>query len=163
MARSIGPGLRYYWGWASRLPAGKWLFSRLLGLVVPYTGSISATVRKMEPGHCVIVLKDHRKIRNHLRSVHAIALCNLGEMVTGLALLNSLPDKTRGILTNLAISYQKKARGVLTASCRCDVPVGNQETEHRLTGVIHNSSGELVAEVVANWLTGPEKVDGHAN
>ena len=53
MARSIGPRLRYYWGWASALPGGKWLFSRLLGLVVPYTGSIGATVRNMEPGHCV--------------------------------------------------------------------------------------------------------------
>lgn len=163
MARSIGPGLRYHWGWASTLPGGKWLFSRLLGLVVPYTGSIGAAVKEMEPGHCVVVLQDHRKVRNHLYSVHAIALCNLGEMVTGLALLNSLPDKTRGILTNLAITYLKKARGVLTASCNCDIPVDNQDTEHMLTGEIRNSDGELVAEVIAHWLIGPEKADKHAN
>jgi len=163
MARSTGPGLRYHWRWATTLPGGKWLFSRLLGLVVPYTGSIGATVEIMEPGHCVVVLKDHRKVRNHLHSVHAIALCNLGEMVTGLALLNSLPDNTRGILTNLAITYLKKARGVLTASCNCAIPVDNQDTEHMLSGEIRNSDGELVAEVIANWLTGPEKADKHAN
>lgn len=163
MARSIGPGLRQYWNWASKLPGGKWLFSRFLGLMVPYTGTIGATVREMEPGYCVVTLQDHRKIRNHLRSVHAIALCNLGEMVTGLALLNSLPDKTRGILTNLAITYLKKARGVLTANCRCDIPADNRETEYLLTGEIRNSEGELVAEVIAHWLIGPELTDGYAH
>jgi acyl-coenzyme A thioesterase PaaI-like protein len=159
MARSIGPGLRYHWGWTSKLPGGNWLFSRLLGLVVPYTGSIGANVKHLEPGYCVVVVQEHNRIRNHLHSVHAIALCNLGEMATGLALLNSLPDKTRGILTNLAVTYLKKARGELTASCRCNVPEDNSEADHLLTGEIRNAEGELVAEVIAHWLIGPEKPD----
>lgn len=163
MARSIGPRLRYHWGWASALPGGKWLFSRLLGLVVPYTGSIGANVRNMEPGHCIVVLQEHQKVRNHLHSVHAIALCNLGEMSTGLALMNSLPDKTRGILTSLTITCLKKARGELTANCQCDIPADNLESEHLLTGEIRNSDGELVAEVIAHWLIGPDNPDSHAD
>lgn len=163
MAQSIGPGLRHYWNTIASLPGGKWLFSRLLGRVVPYTGSIGATVQILKPGHCEVVLRDRRKVRNHLRSVHAIALCNLGEMATGLALLNSLPDQARGILTNLSITYMKKARGQLTGSCHCDIPTDNQEHEHLLTGEIRDTEGELVAEVKAHWLIGPEKTGSHGN
>jgi acyl-coenzyme A thioesterase PaaI-like protein len=163
MAQSIGPALREYWHRACSLPGGKWLFSRLLGRVVPYTGSIGATVQVLEPGYCVVLLRDHRRVRNHLRSVHAIALCNLGEMATGLALMNSLPEKTRGILTSLSIDYRKKARGLLTASCHCGVPADNHESEHLLSGDIHDANGDLVAEVTACWRIGPDNSVAHAD
>ncbi len=163
MSMSIGPELRYYWKTCSSLPGGKWLFSRLLGLMVPYTGTIRSTVQLLSPGHCEVTLHDHRKVRNHLKCIHAIALCNLGEMATGLALLNSLPEKTRGILTSLSITYIKKARGRLTGSCHCDIPTENKENEHLLTGEIHDSEGELVAEITARWLIGPDKAGSHAN
>lgn len=161
MSQSIGPALRHYWRWACSLPGGKWLFSRLLGRVVPYTGTIGGTVEVLAPGQCVVILRDHRRVRNHLRSIHAIALCNLGEMATGLALMNSLPDQTRGILTNLSIAYRKKARGLLTASCHCDVPADNRESEHLLSGEIRDATGELVAEINACWRVGPENSVAH--
>jgi len=104
-----------------------------------------------------VILRDRRKVRNHLRSVHAMALGNLGEMVTGLALMNSLPDKTRGILTGISISYLKKARGMLTAECRCDIPDSSATCEPTLTSDIRDSAGDTVATVEARWLVGPEK------
>lgn len=157
MAQSIGPGLRHQWRLFSKLPAGKWLFSRLLGLIVPYSGSIGATIDEMVPGHCIVHLNERRKVRNHLHSVHAIALCNLGELVTGLALMNSLPDKTRGILKGLSIEYLKKARGTLTAECRCGIPADNQSQEYELTAEIHDIDNEPVAAIKAHWLIGPEQ------
>lgn len=163
MAQSIGPGLRAYWNRVSSLPGGKWLFSRLLGLMAPYTGTIGATVQVLEPGHCRVILRDRRRVRNHLQSVHAVALCNLGEMATGLALMNSLPDKTRAILTELSIAYQKKARGLLRATCHCDIPPDNRESECLLTGEIRDPEGDLVATVTARWLIGPEKAGRHGN
>jgi hypothetical protein len=77
--------------------------------------------------------------------------------------MNSLPDKTRGILTNLSIAYMKKARGLLTASCRCDVPVDNREGEHLLSAEIHDAAGDLVAEVKTRWLVGCERTGAHAD
>ncbi len=156
MARSIGPSLRYYWLKLSGHPGGKWLFSRILGMIVPYTGSLGATVQLLEPGHCIVTLADHRKIRNHLNSIHAIALCNLGEQTTGLALMNSLPDKTRGILTGISTDYLKKARGRLTAECCCDIPNTPEKHEYTIKGDIRDSQGDLVATVRARWLIGPE-------
>ena len=157
MAQSIGPQLRKYWQLFAGLPGGKWLFSNLLGLYVPYTGSIAARVETLQPGYGVVTLNDHRKVRNHLKSVHAIALVNLAEMATGLTLMNSLPDNTRGILTGIDMQFLKKARGRLSAECYCDIPSDNSQQEVQLDGEIRNSQGEVVATARANWLIGPEK------
>jgi len=163
VARSIGPGLRHHWQRLSCWPGGKWLFSRVLGLTVPYTGKLGSRVQTLVPGYCVVILCDRRKVRNHLRSIHAMALANLGEMVTGLALLNSLPDRTRGILTGFSISYLKKARGTLTAECRCEIPNSGDTCELTLTGIIHDTAGDTVATAEARWLIGPEKEQSGAH
>jgi len=157
MAQSIGPGLRKHWRRLSTLPAGRPLFSRLLGRFVPYTGQLGATVAVLEPGHCVVRLKERRKLRNHLHSVHAMAVANLGEMATGLALMNSLPDNTRGILRHFEINYLKKARGLLTAECGCDIPENNQQREVAVNCEIRDSAGDVVSHVTAHWLLGPEQ------
>ena len=96
-------------------------------------------------------------VRNHLHSVHAMALSNLGELVTGLALMNSLPVNTRGILTGFSIDYLKKARGRLTAECRCSVPADNTGQTVTLAGEITDRAGDVVATVQARWLIGPEQ------
>ena len=157
MSHSIGPALRQRWKRLSALPGGRWLFSRLLGRMAPYTGSIGARVDRLEPGYCRVMLKDRRAVRNHLRSIHAIALCNLGEVATGLALMNSLPDKTRGILTAICANYHHKARGTLFAECRCDIPPDNREQSCEIIATICDGRGETVTTVTATWLLGPEK------
>ncbi len=155
--QSIGPRLRKQWRFLSTKPLGKWLFSQLVGYIAPYSGSIPAIVRVLQPGQGVVTLKDCRRVRNHLGSVHAIALANLGELVTGLTLMNSLPENMRGILTGLRMQYHKKARGNLKAQCRCQIPQFDSEQEMVITGEIKNAEGELVATTMATWLIGPEK------
>lgn len=156
MAQSIGPGLRQHWQRCTSLPGGKWLFSRLVGFRAPYSSTLGAQVVELEPGQCVVVLRERRRVRNHLNSVHAMALANLGELTTGLALMNSLPDQARGILTGFSIDYLKKARGRLTAECRCGIPPSNLEHEYLLTGEIRNEDGDIVAIARARWQVGPE-------
>lgn len=157
MSSSIGPGLRRNWNLLSTKPMGKWLFSRMVGYMTPYSGTIGAKVEQLEPGHGVITLRDRRKVRNHLQSVHAMALINLAELVTGLTLMNSLKDNTRGILTAIQMQYHKKARGLLTAECICEIPEDNSEKEITISGEIKNEAGEVVASASANWLIGPER------
>ena len=151
----VGPLLRKFWTITRKLPAGQWLFSRFLGLYVPYTGSIRACILELRPGYCKVRLKDKRRVRNHLNSVHAIALCNLGEMATGLALLNALPGDARGILRNIQVNYLHKAHGTLIAECQCDCVTDNQKQEIALTGNIYNADKKLVTQVNAIWLIGP--------
>ena len=157
MSRSIGPELRRQWRRLAGVPGGKWLFSRLLGRFVPYTGTLGACIEVLEPGHCVVRLNDRRKVRNHLKSVHAMALANLGEMATGLALMNGLPDRTRGILARFNVEYLKKARGILVAECHCEIPDSNAERELEVVCEIRDTSGDIVTVARAQWLIGPEK------
>jgi hypothetical protein len=79
------------WRRLAPLPGGPWLFSRIFGFMVPYSGSVGPRVRVFEPGHAEVEIPDRRSNRQHLGSVHAIALMNLAEMTSGLAVMAGLP------------------------------------------------------------------------
>jgi acyl-coenzyme A thioesterase PaaI-like protein len=147
------PGRRLagLWQRLAPWPGGSWLFSRLLGFMVPYTGSIGAHVRTLEPGHAVVTLRDRRAVRNHLRSVHAIALVNLAEVTSGLAMLVGLPAGVRGIVTGLSIEYRKKARGTLTASCRTTIPEVHGRVESEVIAEVRDPANEIVALATVRW------------
>jgi acyl-coenzyme A thioesterase PaaI-like protein len=100
-------------------------------------------------------MRDRRGLRNHLNSVHAIALMNLGEVTTGVAMLASLAPNTRGIPIKLSMEYVKKARGTITGTCDCPVVPTNDKQELDVTGELHNEAGELVARMHARWQLGP--------
>ena len=142
------------WQKTSRLPFGKWLFSRILGHFVPYTGSIGAVVESLTPGYVRVSLRDKRKVRNHLNSIHAIALMNLGEMVSGLALNVGLPSNVRGIVTSMEIEFLKKARGTLVAESRCDIPEVVEDMQYTVSGQIVDKDGDAVANITAHWRLG---------
>lgn len=143
-----------YWQRLAALPGGSYVFSFLLGRYAPYTGSIGARVMELRPGYARVELRDRRKVRNHLNSVHAIALMNLGEVATGLALLSGLPEGVRGIITSLSMEYFKKARGRLSAMAETTLPEVQGDVEHQVFADIHDQSGDVVARCTAHWRLG---------
>src|SRR6478672_9496677 len=99
--------VRDAWNFLSGLPGGKILFSRLVGRMAPYTGSINATVTVLRAGYAEVQLHDRRGVRNHLDCIHAIALANLAELAGNVALMYSLPDDARFIVSGFDIEYMK--------------------------------------------------------
>jgi len=153
---ATGAKLLRVWHRCSKMPMGKSVFSRILGATIPYSGSIKARVEHLEPGHAVVVLPDKRRVRNHLNSIHAIALANMAELSTGLAMISGLPQGVNGILIGLNVTYEKKARGELRAECRCTVPTGDVRQEVPIETEIKDQSGDVVTRATATWLVGPQ-------
>lgn len=159
MSSLDAPGARLLSSWRrlSAVPGGIWLFNRLLGRMVPYTGALGARVVALEPGRSRVVLRDRRAVRNHLRSVHAVALANLAELCSGTAMLTALPPGVRGIVTHLEIEYLKKARGTLTATSEVEVPAIDRPMVMRPEAQILDEGGAPVAKARVTWRVEPAR------
>ena len=152
---AIADRLLTMWTRLSPRPGGRWLFSRMLGRMIPYTGSMHALVTELERGRARVVLREHRAIRNHLGSVHAAALTNLGELASGLALMTSAPPDVRGIPIRLTTEFFKKARGVLVAESTASFPRATEPIEHEAVAEVRDEAGDVVARVTAVWRVAP--------
>ena len=159
MARSNpapGEHMLARWQQLSRLPFGNRLFSWMVGRMAPYTGSVGGVYTDLRPGFARVELRDRRGVRNHLASVHAVALVNLAEMTSGAALLTALPAGVRGIVTGLRIEYLRKARGTLVATTTAVAPaVIVTPISHEVQATIVDADGELVAACTVTWRLSP--------
>lgn len=156
-ATSPEAAIRANWERLNGRPGGKALFSFMLGRIVPYSGSIGARIEELRPGYARATLREHKRVRNHLRSVHAIALMNLAELATGLALNFAMRSDARSILVGLSIEYHKKARGTLTAEATAPVLESNEERDIEVGTSIRDGDGDVVATARAHWRVGPRK------
>ena len=147
-----GAAVQKWWNTLSTKPGGKALFSMIIGRTAPYTGSIGARAEELRPGYAKWTMRDRRGLRNHLNSIHAVALVNLAEVTTGTAMMMSLPAGTRGIVTSLSTAYVKKARGLLTAECKCALPDISEDTHFDLQAEIRDPAGDVVATATVTWL-----------
>ena len=147
--------LMRWWRRLQPLPGGRWLFSVFLGRLAPYTGTMKARVLELEPGHSRWRMRDRKSLRNHLNSVHAVALVNLAEVASGTAMIAALPPGVRGIVTGLSIEYLKKARGTLVAACDCEVAPVTIERNEQVHATITDEAGDVVARATVTWKLSP--------
>jgi len=133
---------------------GRWLFSRGIGLRAPYSRTIGARVQELAPGHAVIRMRDRRRVRNHLRSIHAAALMNLCELTGGLLSLVSIPAGARMIVTRFEIEFLKKARGWLTSTGSCEVPERPDHGDLEVSVSVRDASDEEVCRAKVHTLIG---------
>lgn len=159
MAHAISsPGslLLSRWRRLSPLPFGKRLFSWSVGRTAPYTGTVGGLYTDVRPGFARVELRDRKAVRNHLASIHAVALVNLAEMTSGVALMTALPAEVRGILTGLSIAYLKKARGPLVCTTTAMAPATVTEPiTHDVVAEIADAAGDVVARCTVHWRLSP--------
>ena len=153
----IGSRVMSEWDRRKNSKLGRWLFSRGVARFAPYTGTIGARIEELEPGRSVVTMRDRKAVRNHLNSVHAVALTNLVELCGSLSIIASLPPDTRMIPIRLETDFVKKGRGLMIAEANCVIPRSNEKVELPATVVIRDQGGEEIARGRVTVVVGPNE------
>ncbi|HNB25181.1 MAG TPA: DUF4442 domain-containing protein [Candidatus Melainabacteria bacterium] len=182
----VGKQIRTMYGICSHIPFGRKLFSRFIGYMAPYSGSIGATVERLDSAACVVSMDQSRVVRdeydwsiaastlllthlrtayemeqtsevcNHLNSVHAAALVTLMFRCTRLTVTAARPNEFARF-SAFNIRYIKKARGRLRAVCEGVGIPGRGQYEVPCT--IYDSENEVVAYGTFIWRISSVKWD----
>jgi len=136
-----------------KFPFGGTLFSLMVGIASPYNASIRPRFLKLEKDVCQASIQDRPWLRNPFSSIHAMALGNLAEMVSGVGMLTAAQyvKGCRVIVVKVEIDYHKKARGQVIATANCIIPEDRKDAVIPYTVLVHDKKGELVATCVAHW------------
>ena len=140
----------------SAWPAGQWLFSRMVCFKAPYFGTIAPRITRLETGLCEGHFRDRRAVHNHIGTVHAIALCNIAELVMGLMVDASTPADMRWIPKGMQVQYLKKAQGRITATARLANPLASAVAGYEVDVPVdlRNPAGELVCQAtITCWIS----------
>ena len=134
---------------------GRWLFSRIICSKAPYVGSITPHIEVLEPGRCVVRLRQRRAIQNHLGTVHAIAMCNAAELAGGMVTEVTIPDSMRWIPKGMSVRYLKKALGVLHATAHVGTVVDTRVAQDLQAIVeVSNAADEIVFDAnITMWIS----------
>lgn len=127
----------------SKLPAGRFLFNKAIGLGAPFFGKIRPNVIAYRPGFCQVEMKDRWGVRNHIGTINAGALCSLAEMTGGMALDSLVDESMRWIPRGMTVAYIKKASGTITGTSEVrseQVVIG----DIMVPIVVKNSAQEIV-------------------
>ena len=145
--------LKLYRRLAAR-PGGRWLFTRLVCWRTPYFASIRPRVAELEPGHCRILLKRRRRVRNHIGTVHVIAICNALEMAMGVMAEASIPRHRRWIPKGMEVEYTAKAAGDVHATAEVDAGAWTGESDVPVTVTARLGDGTVVVSgTIHLWVT----------
>jgi acyl-coenzyme A thioesterase PaaI-like protein len=96
-------------------PFGNSIFTFFLCIKVPYFKSIKPKILVMEEGRVEATISQHHAIQNHIKTIHAIAVCNLCELAMGMLVEATIPDNLRWLPTGMDIKYLKKTTGIIKA------------------------------------------------
>ncbi|RMF14216.1 MAG: DUF4442 domain-containing protein [Gammaproteobacteria bacterium] len=122
---------------------GPEMFSQGIGQVAPYFSTIDPQVVALRPGYCEVLLKNQKKVHNHLGTIHAIAMCNAAELAGGMTTDVSIPEGARWIPQGMTVQYIAKAKTDLKVVCDA-------------SGVDFSQPGEVIVHVSATDTEGTE-------
>jgi uncharacterized protein (TIGR00369 family) len=117
MIPSSSAALRLWQAIASK-PFGKLFFSLVVAHKAPYFSTIAPRFEALAPGHCRVRMRKRRAVHNHIGTVHAIALCNLAELVAGVCTDVSVPKGIRWLPKSMNVEYLAKANSDVTGECQ---------------------------------------------
>jgi acyl-coenzyme A thioesterase PaaI-like protein len=145
------------WQRCERLPFGRWIFTRFICFKAPYFGSISPLFAELRPGLARASMKRRRAVRNHIGTVHAIAMCNLAELVAGLVTEVTIPGAMRWLPKGMQVDYLKKAEGGVEATATIAEIGEGPAREVPVTVEIRDATGATACRALITMWVSPRK------
>ncbi|MEC8442788.1 MAG: DUF4442 domain-containing protein [Pseudomonadota bacterium] len=136
----------------ARLPAG-WqpaVRSLIIGKIIPFAGTAGCRVEVLTNHECRVVLKNRRKVGNHIGTVHAAAMALVAESATGFVAAMNVPDSRVLVIRSMELTYLKRTKGDLTATATL-----SDDDLKRLTT---EEKGDIAVPVVLRDSEGTESV-----
>lgn len=122
------------------LPIGKMkAINLVLGQIVPLISTMGLNFLELTPNKVVTVVSNRRRVRNHLKQIHAIGTAMAVETATGFAVAMNLDATKIPLLKSITINYIKRSSGDITASA--------QLTAEQLDYIAQNEKGEVIVDV----------------
>jgi acyl-coenzyme A thioesterase PaaI-like protein len=146
------------WKRFSSLPAGKWIFSRLLCFKAPYFSSIRPYFNELRPEYAVVRISKRRAVQNHIGTVHAIAMCNMAELAGGSMTEVTVPPTHRWIPKGMTVEYLKKANTDLVAIATPESkPDWSVAGEYLVKVEVQDKQAETVFRAIITMWVSPKK------
>ncbi len=118
-----------------KLPFGKKIFSIMIARIAPYFATIDPKISALAPNQCTCIIKRKKKVFNHIKTVHVIAICNGLEMAMGVMAEASIPKNLRWIPKGMTVDYTAKAG----SDIRCVAKVNQEDWQ----------SGDMLVNITA--------------
>jgi acyl-coenzyme A thioesterase PaaI-like protein len=124
--------------------------SLILGNAVPFAGTARLKFELMTPEKVIVSIKNRRRVRNHIRGVHAAAMALLAETATGFCVGLNIPDDKLPLIKTLKVEYLRRAQGEMRA-------VATLRPE-QVEAIRTQEKGEVTVAVTITDSSGPDPI-----
>lgn len=138
--------------------------SLFMGRMVPYVGTSHLRIEEMTEERVVVVVPNHRHVRNHIRGVHAAAMTLAAETASGFVVGMNVPDDRLPLMKTIHVDFRKRLKGALRVEAWLTEEQRKQiETEPKGDVSVHvraaDESGQEPIECEMIWAWVPKKRD----
>ena len=139
----------------TRLPQGDLLFSRLFTLKAPYFGTVRPHFTALRPNYAELTIRKRRRVHNHIKTVHVIAICNGLEAAMGALAEATVPRDRRWIPKGMEVSYTAKAVSDITCIAETDPAAwtGDDPDVPVRVRALRDDGTAVVEGVIRLWVT----------
>ena len=138
------------------------LIAKGMSQVVPFVGYLDLRIEEIAAGQATVVLPDKAELHNHVGSQHAGALFTVAETASGAAFVGAFAERmgeVRPLARSAEISYEKIAKGEITARATLGVPTAEALGKLDADGVVEfpcgielsDAAGETIATATVRW------------
>jgi len=127
-------------------------FGRMVCQQAPYFSTIQPELVDLKAAYAEARVPFRKEITNHLSTVHAIAMCNVAELVAGLMTDASIPSDGKWIPQAMSVKYLAKAKTAVRAVADGEGIDWETAGEKTVPVEVFDDDGQLVftAEITMN-------------